>query len=131
MALQRSIGTCGLLFAAVGGIVGSGWLFGPFYAAQFAGPASTLSWVIGGIFMIIIALTFAELFSMFPVAGVTVRFLQCSHGPLVSFTMAWIGWLSAAAVALIETMALIQYASNYIPGLMQKTGGTNVLTFAG
>lgn len=131
MALQRSIGTWGLLFAAVGGIVGSGWLFGPFYAAQFAGPAAILSWVIGGVLMMVIAMTFAELSSTFPVAGGTVRFLQLSHGPLVSFTMAWIGWLSAAAVAPIETMALLQYASNYIPHLMAKVDNTHVLTLLG
>ncbi len=128
MNLRRSIGTWGLLLVAVGGMIGSGWLFGPFYAAQFAGPASVLSWVIGGVLMMVIAVTFAELSSTFPVAGGTVRFLQLSHGPLVSFAMAWISWISAAAVAPIETMALIQYASNYTPGLMEKMANTHVLT---
>lgn len=131
MNLKRSIGTWGLLFAAIGGIVGSGWLMGPFNAAQIAGPASILSWVIGGALMMVVAMTFAELSSTFPLAGGTVRFLQLSHGPLVSFTMAWVGWISAAAVAPIETMALIQYASNYIPGLMHTVQETNVLTLTG
>jgi amino acid transporter len=129
--LKRTIGTWGLLFAAVGGIVGSGWLFGPYYLARFAGPASVLSWVAGGGLMMVVALTFAELSSTFPVAGGTVRFLQLSHGPMVSFTMAWIGWIAAAAVAPIETMALIQYASNYIPHLMYGIKGTHVLTTVG
>lgn len=131
MNLKRTIGTWGLLFAALGGIVGSGWLFGPYYAARIAGPAAILSWVIGGCLMIVIAMTFAELSSTFPLAGGTVRFLQLSHGPLVSFTMAWIGWVSAAAVAPIETIALIQYASNYLPGLMQKVQGEHSLTVTG
>jgi len=131
MHLKRSIGTWGLLFAAIGGIVGSGWLLGPFNAAQIAGPASILSWVIGGALMMVVAMTFAELSSTFPLAGGTVRFLQLSHGPLVSFTMAWVGWISAAAVAPIETMALLQYSSNYIPGLMHTVQGTNVLTLMG
>ena len=131
MNLKRSIGTWGLLFAAIGGIIGSGWLFGPYYAARIAGPAAILSWVIGGCLMMVIALTFAELSSTFPMAGGTVRFLQLSHGPLVSFTMAWVGWISAAAVAPIETMALIQYASNYLPGLMQKVQGAHLLTGTG
>ena len=91
MPLKRSIGTMGLLFAAVGGIVGSGWLFGPYYAAQFAGPAAILSWVIGGALMMVIAMTFAELSSTFPLAGGTVRFLALSHGTMVSFSMGWIG----------------------------------------
>lgn len=118
MQLQRSIGPIGLLFAAMGGIIGSGWLFGPFYAAQIAGPAAILSWIIGGGLMMLIALTFAELATMLPLSGGLVRFSEISHGSLVGFTMAWISWLSAVIVAPIETMALMQYATNYIPGLM-------------
>lgn len=131
MQLHRSIGTSSLLFAAVGGIIGSGWLLGPFFVAQFAGPAAVLSWVIGGCLMMVIALTFAELASSFPLAGGTVRFLQLSHGPLVSFAMSWIGWLASVAVAPIETMALLHYASSYLPWLMHNVNGTYLLTFSG
>ncbi len=129
--LNRSIGTWGMLFAAVGGIIGSGWLFGPFYAAQSAGPASILSWILGGFLMMVVALTFAELGSTFPMAGGTVRFLHLSHGALVSFTMAWIGWLSTAAIAPIETMALLQYAENYMPGLAHRVDHQYMLTHLG
>lgn len=131
MHLKRSIGTLSLLFAAVGGIVGSGWLLGPLFAAQFAGPSAVLSWVIGGCLMMIIALTFAELASSFPLAGGTVRFLQLSHGPLVSFSMSWIGWLASVAVAPIETMALLHYATAYLPWLMHTVNGVYLLTHSG
>ncbi len=131
MTLKRSISTTGLLFAAIAGIMGSGWLFGPFFAAKLAGPAAILAWILGGGLMIIVALTFAELASTFPVAGGTVRFLQLSHGPLVSYTMAWIGWLSSAAVAPIETMALLRYGSTYIPWLTHTVGATNMLSLPG
>ncbi len=40
MKFHRSIGPVALLFSALGSIVGSGWLFGPLYAAQIAGPQS-------------------------------------------------------------------------------------------
>ena len=35
---QRNLGFVALLFVSVGGILGSGWLFGPLYAVQLAGP---------------------------------------------------------------------------------------------
>ena len=107
-----------MLFVALGGMVGSGWLFGPFYAAKMAGPAAILSWVIGGGLMMIVALTFAELASTFPIAGGTIRFLHLSHGVVASFSMAWVLWLASIAVAPIETMALLQYASHYLPALL-------------
>lgn len=128
MSLKRSLGTPALLFTAIAGIIGSGWLFGPYFAAQIAGPAAILSWVIGGCLMMFIAVTFAELASAFPVAGGMARFLQFSHGAMVSFTLAWIGWLSSVAVAPIETMALLQYLSTYFPSLTHAVGDTHVLT---
>ena len=128
MNLKRNIGTWGMLFAALGGIIGSGWLFGPFYVAQIAGPAAILAWVIGGCLMMVVAMTFAELSSTFPMTGGTIRFLHLSHGPLVSFSMAWIGWLSSVAVAPIETLALLQYASTYMPWLMRAHADAHVLS---
>lgn len=119
MVLKRKLGAISLLFVSIGGMVGSGWLFGPFYAAQITGPAAILAWILGGILMMVIALTFAELSAMFPVTGGMARFIQFSHGPMASFTLAWIAWLAAIVVAPIETMALVQYASTYVPGLMQ------------
>lgn len=131
MQLQRKIGSIGLLATALGGVVGSGWLFGPMYAAQIAGPAAVFSWILGGILMLCIALTFAELSAAFPLAGGMVRFSDMSHGPIVGFVLGWIVWLSSVVVAPIETLALLQYASNYLPNIMQNVGGIAVLTHLG
>ena len=46
--LRREIGLIGLLWASVGSIIGSGWLFGAQKALVTAGPAAIISWVIGG-----------------------------------------------------------------------------------
>jgi len=131
MSFRRSISTWGLLFAAVGGMIGSGRLFGPYFAAQIAGPASIFAWLIGGVLMIIVALTFAELSSSFPLTGGSIRFLQLSHGSVVSFNMAWIAWISCIAVAPIETLALLHYASHYFPSLMHEVQNVNLLTSRG
>lgn len=131
MKFQRHISKFGLFASAIGGIVGSGWLLGPLYAAQYAGPAAIISWLIGGLLMMVIALTFAELATMFPMAGSMVRFTHLSHGPFVSFVMAWVSWLAALIVAPIETMALLQYASNYVPHLFDKVNGEAVLSITG
>lgn len=129
--MKRAIGSFALLMMSVGGIVGSGWLFGPLYAAKAAGPSAILAWVIGGALMMVVALTFAELSTMFPVAGGMVRFAEITHGSLVGFALGWIAWLAAVSVAPIETMAMIQYASNYLPGIMHRVDGTPVLTNLG
>jgi amino acid transporter len=74
--MQRSIPTFGLLFTSVSAIIGSGWLFSAFYTATLAGPAATLAWIIGGIFVLVIAFVFAEVCSMLPITGSSARVPQ-------------------------------------------------------
>ena len=71
--LRRQIGPVALLFTGITGIVGSGWLFASLYAAQLAGPAGILSWCIGGAVAVLLALVYAELGGMLPVAGAIAR----------------------------------------------------------
>lgn len=131
MQFQRGISPLGLLLAGVGSVIGSGWLFGPLYAAQYAGPAAILSWAIGGLLMIIVSFTFAELGASFPVSGGMIQFAQYSYGSLMSFLIGWMVWISSVAVAPVETLAIIQYVANYIPGLVRTVTNVPVLTTTG
>lgn len=131
MKLQRSMGTIALMFTAISGILGSAWLFGPYYAAQLAGPSAVLSWLIGAIVMLIIAMTFAELTSMFPITGAHARFMLFSHGALSSFLFGWVMWLGYAAVAPAETMGILQYMGSSFPILLTEKNGTTVLSHFG
>ncbi len=129
--LKRDIGKTGLLFTGVGSIIGSGWLFGAFDAASMAGPAAILSWAIGAILIIFVALNYSELGVMFPVAGGVVRYPHYAFGSFASYTSGWITWLSAAGTVGIEVLAAIQYASSYLPWLMESKEGVLVLTVPG
>lgn len=65
-----------LTMASLGAIIGSGWLFGVLYAAHDAGPASIISWVIGGIAVLLIGLIYAELGGLLPESGGSRRSLS-------------------------------------------------------
>jgi len=111
--LRRHVGVVGLLFASVGSIIGSGWLFGALNAAQQAGPAATLSWALGGFLILLIALVYAELGTMFPVSGGVVRYPHMSFGSFASYTSGWITWIAVATTAPIEVLGALQYATKY------------------
>ncbi|MDQ2796207.1 MAG: APC family permease [Actinomycetota bacterium] len=111
--MRRHIGVVGLLFASVGSIIGSGWLFGAQKASGIAGPAAIFSWVIGAVAIILIGLVYAELGTMFPISGGVIRFPHLSFGSFASYTMGWVNWIAAAAVAPIEVEGALQYASKY------------------
>lgn len=131
MQLKRNISKTSLLFLSIGSMVGSGWLFGSFYTAQSAGPAAILAWILGGFCVGIIALTFAELSTMLPLSGGSTAYSLLSHGKMTGAIFAWITWLWTMVVAPIEVQAVLQYASNYIPNLMEKINGVDTLTSKG
>lgn len=130
--MRRDIGVIGLLFASVGSIIGSGWLFGALTAAQLAGPAAIISWVIGAVMIMLIGLVFAELGTMFPVSGGVVRFPHLSHGSFASYTTGWILWVAVATTAPIEVEGALQYATKYAPFTAEhKHNGETVHTLTG
>lgn len=131
MTLNRRFTPLSLLMLSINGMVGSAWLFAPLYAAKIAGAGALVAWLIGGIATVIIALTFAELSVMFPVAGGSAQIPQFSHGTFTSFIVSWIAWLSAMTMAPIEVQAILQYASTYFASLVHMQNGVPVLTAFG
>ncbi len=127
--MKRSISTFGLLLTSVSAIIGSGWLFSAYYTAAIAGPAASLSWIIGGAFVMIVAFAFAEICGMIPITGSSARIPQYTHGTVVSFMFSWMIWLSYLAVTTIEVQAVIQYASFYAPALLHHDGGLTHLGY--
>ena len=124
--LKRDAGRIGLLYSSVSGIIGSGWLLGPFLAMQTAGPWSIGSWLIGAIAVLLLAFVFAELAILVPKSGVLVHLSHLSHGELVGRIWSWILFLAYVTVPPVEVLAVLYYANNYFPGLV--TGPQHLLT---
>jgi amino acid transporter len=110
--LKRSVGFYGLMFVSLGSIIGSGWLLGALKAAQVAGPASILSWILAATMLSLLALVYAELGAAYPVAGGGARVPYYSHGPIAGFTAGWAAWLQAVFIAPIEVLAAITYINS-------------------
>ncbi len=128
MAMKRDIGLIGLTFVAVSGMVGSGWLFAPLLASQLAGPAALVSWAIGGVAMLLLALTFVEISAMLPVPGGIARVPQFSHGNVVAMAMGWSAWIGYLTTAPVEVEATLKYQAPHAQWLYVATGATKVLS---
>lgn len=111
--LNRNMGTFSLIMVGLGSIIGSGWLFGAWRAAQIAGPAAIFSWIIGMIVIGMIALSYSELGAMFPEAGGMVKYTQYSHGSFLGFIAAWANWIAIVSVIPVEAVASVQYMSSW------------------
>ncbi|CAB3795925.1 APC family permease [Paraburkholderia fynbosensis] len=128
--LRRDAGIVGLLFASTTSMVGSGWLFGSYHAAQIAGPLSIGSWVLGAIIIMLIALCFAELAALFPRSGALVHMSHASHGEGLGRIWCWLLFLAYVPVPAVETEAIVTYANNYLPYFI-RPGNEGLLTTTG
>ncbi len=126
--LRRDAGIIGLLFASTTSMIGSGWLFGALHAAKIAGPLSLWSWVLGAVMIMLIALCFAELASLFPRSGALVHMSHASHGEGLGRVWGWMLFLSYVAVPSVEAESIVTYANNLYPHLV---GSAGVLTGEG
>ncbi len=121
VGLKREMGLIGATWASETSIIGSGWLFGALFAAQAAGTAALLGWIIAGVIVSILALVHAELGAMYPVSGGTARFPHFAFGSIAGISFGFFSWLQAVTVAPIECFAVMTYGSYYWHGLYNST----------
>jgi len=121
--LRRDVGLLALFMVSAGSVIGSGWLLGTLNASKVAGPAAIVSWIIGVILLIGIALIYAELGSTYPISGSTARFTWIHAGTLGGFFAGTFSYLQAMAVAPIEVEATLGYVSAKLwHGLLTPAG---------
>src|SRR5215216_7362477 len=122
---RKEISLLDMTLVGVGAIIGSGWLFASGLVASIAGPAGWISWLIGGIALLLLGLVYAELGAAFPRAGGLVRYPLYSHGPLVGYLMSFITVIAFSSICSIEVEAARQYATSWWPALSQPGSTTS------
>jgi amino acid transporter len=112
--LKKVLTSWDLYFLSLGAIIGSGWLFAESASAGTAGPAAILSWIIGGIIVLVITLVYAEIGSMIPRSGFITRYGHYSHGGIAGLFFGWAYFAARVASPALEAEAAITYAGSYI-----------------
>src|SRR5580693_8841090 len=107
--LRRDVGLLPLFMVSMGSVIGSGWLLGTLNASIVAGPAAIISWIIGAVLLIGIALVYAELGAAYPISGGTARFTWIHAGTLGGCFCGTYSYLQAVAIAPIEVEASLGY----------------------
>jgi APA family basic amino acid/polyamine antiporter len=88
---KRVLGTVQLTVLALGAIVGAGiFVVSGTAAAQFAGPAITLSFLCAGIGCAAVGLCFGELAAMLPEVGGVYRYSRFAFGEAIGWVMGWL-----------------------------------------
>lgn len=89
-SLKRTLGPGALVAIGIGGIIGTGiFVLTGLAAAQHAGPAITISFVLAAFGCVFAGLCYAEFASMVPVSGSAYAY---SYATLGEFTAWFVGW---------------------------------------
>jgi len=117
--LRRVLGPWHLIFLGIGAIVGAGiFVITGHAAAQYAGPAVTLSFVLAGLTCSFAGLCYAEFASLIPIAGSAYTYAYATLGEF----FAWIiGWDLILEYSVGATTVAIGW-SGYIVSLLKDLG---------
>ncbi len=113
--LERSLGALSLILLGIGAIIGAG-LFSitGIAAAQNAGPAIILSFVLASIGCAFAGLCFSELASMIPVAGGAYSYTYATLGEFIAWLIGWVLILEYAAGAAVVAISWSAYVSSLL-----------------
>ena len=115
--LRRVLGPIGLIAFGVGVIIGAG-LFSitGTVAAQYTGPAITLSFAIAAIGCAFAGLCYAEFASMIPVAGSAYTYSYATMGELIAWIIGWDLVLEYTVAAITVSISWSQYFVRFLAG---------------
>jgi len=115
--LKRSLGALNLVLLGIGCIIGTGiFVLTGRAAAQWAGPAIMISFVITGLLCAFVALCYAELASALPVSGSAYSYTYTSMGEIVAWIM---GLLLLLEYGLAASTVAVGW-SGYFVSLLQN-----------
>jgi APA family basic amino acid/polyamine antiporter len=118
-SLRKTLGAMDLLLLGVGCVIGTGiFVLTGVAAAQYAGPAITVSYALAGFACIFAALAYAELASMVPVAGSAYTYTYVAMGEIVAWMVGW-GLILEYAVGASTVAA---GWSGYLVGILNSAG---------
>lgn len=124
--MQTRISTWQLALLSTGSMIGSGWLFSPYYGLQTAGGAVLLAWVLAAALSLLVSLSFARMCSAFPVVGGTYRLLGITHPRSTANVFLILGWLSYVVFLPLEAQSVVQYLAFWWPGLVRHLASGEV-----
>ncbi|WP_411286689.1 amino acid permease [Phenylobacterium sp.] len=141
--LKRTLGAMNLVLLGIGCIIGAGiYVMTGNAAANFAGPAVVLSFIVAFFACVFAGLCYAELASTMPVAGSAYTYSYTTLGELFAWVMGWLlvleygvaaatvaaGW-SGNVVSLLANFGVLIPATLTTSYVQATAGADGLLTF--
>jgi basic amino acid/polyamine antiporter, APA family len=134
-SLKRALGAMNLTALGVGAIIGTGiFVLTGTVAAQNAGPAVVLSFVLAGVASVFAALCYSEFAALVPMAGSAYTYGYATLGELVAWIIGWDLILEYAVGAITVAIGWSGYVVSFlhdfgidIPPALSAARGTELI----
>lgn len=118
-SLKKDLGAFDLTMLGVGAIIGTGiFVITGLAAANYAGPALVISFIISGLACVFAALCYAEFASAVPVAGSVYTYSYTTFGEIIAWILGWDLLLEYGVAA----SAVASGWSGYFQGVLSGIG---------
>jgi len=117
--LARDLGFLEAYTIGLGTMIGAGIFVLPSIAAAQAGPASMVSFFVGGMISLLAALSLSELATGMPKAGGSYYYVNRALGPFFGSIVGWGMW---AGLTFASAFYMIGFGQYLLPGLGQYVG---------
>ena len=134
-SLKRALGPTNLTALGIGAIIGTGiFVLTGTVAAQNAGPAVVLSFVLAGVASVFAALCYSEFASLVPMAGSAYTYGYATLGELIAWIIGWDLILEYAVGAITVAIGWSGYVVSFlhdfginIPPALSAARGTDLI----
>ncbi|MGI9102262.1 MAG: amino acid permease [Terriglobales bacterium] len=138
-ALKRALGPLNLITLGIGAIIGAGiFVLTGAAAAQYAGPAIVLSFILAGIACAFAGLCYSEFASLIPIAGSAYTYGYATLGEIFAWIIGWdlileyaFGAATVASGWSGYVNSLLQDWGVHIPPSLTSTPGTEMVLYHG
>ncbi|MFI5112804.1 MAG: amino acid permease [Terriglobales bacterium] len=138
-ALKRALGPVNLITLGIGAIIGAGiFVLTGAAAAQYAGPAIVLSFILAGIACAFAGLCYSEFASLIPIAGSAYTYGYATLGEIFAWIIGWdlileyaFGAATVASGWSGYVNSLLQDWGIHIPPSLTATPGTELVLYHG
>ncbi len=133
-SMAKSLGLSSITAMGIGAIIGAGiFVLTGTAAAQYAGPAIMLSFVLGGVACAFVGLCYSELAAMLPVAGSSYTYTYATLGEIFAWIIGWdliLEYAMGAATVAVGwsgyVVSLLKNAGIVIPPQLTNSPGTEI-----
>jgi GABA permease len=117
--LQHTLQRRHMTMIAIGGTIGAGLFVGSGVVIQSAGPATTISFLLTGLLVVLVIRMLGELATALPAAGSFYEYARLAMGDLAGFVTGWMYWYFWVGVVAFEAIAGADLIRFWLPQFPQ------------